>query len=243
MATVECLPVRLPKVRVPREQRFRISGVSWPDYLALSDALGERYVRVTYDRGEMELMTVSPEHERGKHLLGRLVNALTEELDIDIAGYGSMTCRREDIERAFEPDECYWVAHEAAVRGRDRIDFARDPAPDLAIEVEVSRSTMDRLSLYAALGVPELWLWDGERIRVVLLGGSGEYQESDHSLSFPFLPVTELVRFLTMHEESETRIIRAFRRWVRDQQAAGWGAKKARRNGGKGPAKGRRKPK
>jgi hypothetical protein len=102
---------------------------------------------------------------------------------------------------------------------------------------------MDRLSLYAALGVPELWLWDGERIRVALLGQDGEYHQSDRSLSFPFLPVAELVRFLTMTEVSETQVIRAFRQWVREQQASGWGAKKPRRNGGKGSSKGPRKPK
>jgi Uma2 family endonuclease len=216
-------------VRVPDEQRFRISGVSWPTYLLYSDGLGPRHVRVTYDQGEMELMTVSPRHERGKTLLARLIGALTEELAIDIIGCGSMTCRQEDFERGFEPDDCYWIAHVESVRGHDDIDFAHDPPPDLAIEVEISRSTMNRLRLYASLGVPELWRWDGEQLRVNLLGEDGEYRESDRSQAFPFLPVAELVRFLTMRDVSDTGVVRAFRKWVRERQAAGWGRKKGRR--------------
>jgi Uma2 family endonuclease len=225
-------------VKVPIEQRFRISGIDWPTYVKFSDLFPERRIRITYDRGEMELMTVSPEHERGKHLLGRLIDVLTEELEIDMAGYGSMTCRREDIERGFEPDECYWIKHEQAMRGRDKIDFRRDPPPDLAVEVEISRSSIARLPLYASLGVPEIWLWDGERLRVGLLGSDGQYHDSDRSQSFPFLPLTEVVRFLAMGGVSETRVVRAFREWVREQQARGWAQpEKARPKRGKGRPK------
>jgi Uma2 family endonuclease len=216
-------------VTVPAEQRFRISGIDWKTYVAFSDLLWDRHIRITYDRGEMELMTVSESHERGKTRLSRLVESLTEELAIDMAGLGSMTCRREDMERGFEPDECYWIAHEAAVRDREGIDFTRDPPPDLAIEVEISRSSIPRLPLYASLGVPEVWRWDGQRLIVVLLGDDGQHHESDRSLSFPFLPVAELVRFLTMTGVSETQVIRAFREWVREQQARKWRPSKGRR--------------
>ncbi len=221
--------VTVTTMRVPAEQRFRLSGVSWPTYLIYSDGLGPRHVRVTDDQGEMELMTVSPRHERGKALLARLIGVLTEELGIDIIGCGSMTCRQEDFERGFEPDDCYWIAHVEAVRGHDDIDFAHDPPPDLAIEVEISRSTMNRLRLYASLGVPELWRWDGERLRVNLLGDDGEYHESDRSQAFPFLPVAELALFLTMRDVTDTEVVRAFRKWVRQQHAAGWGRQKGRR--------------
>jgi Uma2 family endonuclease len=223
-------------VHAPAEQRFRLSGIDWPSYVAFSDLLGERHIRVTYDRGEMELMTVSPEHERSKHLLGRLIEALTEELDIDIAGYGSMTCRRERQERALEPDECYWITHEEAVRGRTEIDFDEDPPPDLVLEVEISRSLLDRMRLYATLGVPEVWRWDGQTLRVCLLGKDGRYRENHASRAFPFLPVAELVRFLSLEGRSETRLIREFRAWVREQQAAGWGRAARER------PRGRRKP-
>jgi len=231
--------------KVPAEQRFRISGIDWPTYVAFSDLLDERHIRITYDRGEMELMTTSHEHERGKKRLARLIEALTEELAIDILGGGSMTCRREDMERGFEPDECYWIEHEAAMRDRDEIDFTRDPPPDLAIEVEISRSTIPRLPLYASLGVSEVWRWDGERLQVGLLGDDRQYHYGDDSRTFPFLPLAEAVRFLRMREVSETQVVRAFRQWVREQQAQGWGQPRRRRNGNGGRAKpgGRRKPK
>jgi Uma2 family endonuclease len=211
------------RVQVPAEQRFVLSGINWPTYVAFGNLLGERHIRLTYDRGEMELMTVSPRHERSKSLLARLVEALTVELDIDIASYGSMTCRREDLERGLEPDECYWIANEPRVRGHDDIDFAEDPPPDLVLEVEISRSVLDRLGIYARLGVPEVWRWDGETLRICLLGPDGQYTESERSLAFPFLPVTELVRFLAASATmSETKLLRSFQAWVREQIARGW---------------------
>jgi Uma2 family endonuclease len=228
-------------VTVPAEQRFRISGIDWPTYVKFSDLLPERRIRITYDRGVMELMTLSPEHERAKKRLARLIEALAEEMDIDFAAYGSMTCRRADIERGLEPDECYWFTHEEAMRGRDKIDFRRDPPPDLAVEVEISHSSIARLPLYASLGMPEVWRWDGKRLRVGLLGDDGEYHDGDRSLIFPFLPVAELIPFLTMREPSEMRAVRAFREWVREQQARGW-AKPTKPKRGKGQPKRRRKP-
>jgi len=230
-------------VTMPAEQRFRLSDISWPTYVTYSDGLGPRHVRVTYDQGEMELMTLSFEHESAKTLLGLMVAALAEEVGMDMAGGGSMTCRQEERARGFEPDECYWIVHEEAVRDRTEIDFTRDPPPDLAIEVEISRSTINRLRLYASLGVPELWRWDGQRLRVGFLQESGEYRDSDRSLAFPFLPFTELVRFLTLRGRSQLQIVREFRQWVREQQAIGWSQSKKKGNGGKGPSKGRRKPK
>jgi Uma2 family endonuclease len=63
----------------------------WRDCLRLGRLLRDRRLRMTYDRGTLEIMTLSSEHERWKHLLRRLVEALSEELRIEIAGFGSMT--------------------------------------------------------------------------------------------------------------------------------------------------------
>src|SRR5271168_751874 len=109
----------------------------------------DRPIRFTYDRGELEIMTVSPEHDRDKMWLARLFQVLTEELDIDIACYGSMTMRREDLERGMEPDQCFWVQHEPQIRGRTDIDLENDPPPDLVMEVEISRSVVARLPILA----------------------------------------------------------------------------------------------
>lgn len=211
------------QVTPPAEQRFVLSSIDWPTYLLFSDKLGERQVRITYDRGEMELMTLSPEHERSKHLLVLLLAVIAEEVDIEVAGFGSMTCRREDLERGFEPDECYWIAHAPQVRGRTHIDLTTDPPPDLALEIEISRSFLDRLGVCAKLRIPEVWRWNGETLKILLLGEDGKYVESDRSRAFPFLPPAELTRFLHLAATThEAKLLRQFRAWVREQMAHGW---------------------
>jgi Uma2 family endonuclease len=208
----------------PPEQRVRLSMVPWETYVSFTDGLGPSHVRVTYDRGEMEIMTVSSEHERAKTLLARLIESLTEELNIDIAGAGSMTFRREDLQRALEGDECYWIANEAKIRGRVDIDVAVDPPPDLMVEVEISRSLLSRMSLLASLGVPEVWRWDGEVLRVAVLSPAGVYEETDRSKAFPFLPLAEFGAFLRQTGVSETQLIRSFREWVKRRSGQNWSA-------------------
>src|SRR5438876_11042838 len=114
--------------------RFRLDGVSWRAYEGLLRAFeGERRFRITYDRGKLDIMTLSAGHERPKHLLGRLVEALADELEIDIAGYGSLTIKRRREERGLESDECYWVQNESKVRNLKKLDLRRDPPPDLVL--------------------------------------------------------------------------------------------------------------
>jgi Uma2 family endonuclease len=126
-----------------------------------------------------------------------------------------MTFQREDLARGLEPDECYWIEHESVVRGRDDIDLETDPPPDLVLEIEISRSALDRMSIYAALGVPEVWRWDGTKLAVNLLTRRGTYRMSDRSKAFPFLPLAEFARFLEPTKLSETQLLRSFRTWVR----------------------------
>src|SRR5262245_6150653 len=98
-------------------QQLRLDGVSWRAYEGLLRAFeDERRFRITYDRGKLEIMTLSAGHERPKHLLGLLVVMLAYELDINIAGYGSLTIKRRREERGLESDECYWIQNEAKVR-------------------------------------------------------------------------------------------------------------------------------
>ena len=177
-------------IRIPAaEQRIRLSCVPWEAYVYFTDNFRHRRIRVTYDRGEMEIMTISYKHERGKSLLARLVEMLSFELDIDIASGGSTTWRRQALQKGLEADECYWVQHEAVVRDLDNIDLENDPPPDLAIEVEMSRGTMDRMGIYAAMKVPEVWCWDGQSLIVHVLTARGVYRRNTQSNAFPFLPL------------------------------------------------------
>src|SRR5207248_8848460 len=145
-------------------------------------------IQLTYDEGRLEIMTLSPQHEILKKFIGRLIEQLTLELDIPIKSLGSTTIARKDLERGLEPDECYYIGRERLVRGRMKISFRKDPPPDLAVEVDVSRSSVSRQRVYAALGVPEMWRYDGE-LHVLHLQANGEYVERERSLSFPFLPI------------------------------------------------------
>ncbi len=209
--------------QVRSEDSLRLSCIPWRAYLALSDALAERPIRITYDRGEMEIR--SPSFMRGvrKTVIRRLIETLTEVLDIGVMGGGSTTFRRVDFERALEPDECYWIQHEAQVRNLEEIDLQVDLPPDLTIEIELSRSSLDRMDIYASLGMPEIWRWDGENdLTVWLLAPRGFYRQSQHSKAFPFLPLDEFAQFLTIRGKSQTQVVKSFRAWVRKRARQGW---------------------
>jgi Uma2 family endonuclease len=210
-------------IQIPTEQRFVFRHVDWPRYKAIAHSFGERYVRLAYDGWNLEIMTASHLHKRIANLISRFVGALTEELSLPMCSAGSTTFDREDVEKAVEPDQCYYLSNEAAIREKDELDLTIDPPPDLVIEVEISRSALNRIAIYAALRVPEVWRSDGTYIKVYLLGKDGQYAQSERSRHFPFLPIDALVNFLQKRTKmSETDLIRLFRAWVCDQVAKGW---------------------
>lgn len=207
---------------VPIEQRLVLSGVPWSTYESLLRHFEGRHLRLNYDRGALEIMTVSPEHERAKKLLARLLEALTEELDLPIASFGNTTFRREDAARGLESDECWYIQHEGQMRDRKELDLLVDPPPDLVVEVEISRSVVDRMDLYARLGVPEVWRYDGETLKVCLLTAANEYAEANQSRAFPGLSLAEVNRFLAQQGTvDEARLVKSFRIWVRESARGG----------------------
>jgi Uma2 family endonuclease len=201
------------------EQRFLLQAVNWQFYETLLNALGDRPVRLTYDRGNLELMSPSFEHETYAYLLGRFLDILTLELKIPMKACRSTTFRRQDLDRGLEPDNCYYLRHAAQLRGRREIELTRDPPPDLAIEIDITRSSLDRMGIYAALGVPELWRFDGEALQAYRLGAGGGYEPSAQSLAFPFLPLAEVVPFLHqgLTAADDTGVAEAFLAWVRQR--------------------------
>jgi Uma2 family endonuclease len=197
------------------EERTILRGVSWSTYEALLADLGEHRGHMAYDHGVLEIMSPSQSHEALKRLIGRLVEMLSLELGIEILSTSSLTLRCPELLKGVEADESYYIQNEARVRHKE-IDLAVDPPPDLAIEVEISRSAIDRLGIYAALRVPEVWRHDGASLKVLLLQGDGSYGQSDRSRAFPMLPMDELARFLEMRSTlSENQVVTAFRDWVR----------------------------
>ena len=196
-----------------------LSRVSWSTYDALLDECEDRRLRHTFDRGRLEFMTRSSEHEVCKSLLGAFVVVMADEFDLPLFMGGELTLRREDLERGLEPDDCFWIANEARVRGKASLDLAVDPPPDLFLEIEVSRTILDRIGIAAALRVPEIWRYDGNTIHVGLLGADAEYRWHSHSPTFPDIPLDQLARFLKMAQTTDhLSVLRAFRQWVREQK-------------------------
>jgi Uma2 family endonuclease len=209
-----------PHFVIEAGQRLVLDNVDWPAYEAIGEALLNRAnIRLTYDRGSLEIMTLSPEHERLKVLLGCCVLVLADETGVRLGGFGSTTYKSELIKRGLEPDQCYYHKNLARMRGVKRLDLTRDPPPDVAIEIDVTNSSVNRMDLYAKLGVPELWRFEDEKLRVYQLAAD-RYEPIDHSPTFPNVPVGDLVPFLAIGlNEDDTTMIRAVRAWVRDLPA------------------------
>ena len=204
-------------LRPQNPDRVLLKNISWHTYQALlEDVERQPSVRLTYDQGQLEIKVPLRPHESAKKLIGRFIEVLTEELNIEICSLGSLTCSREDLARGLEPDQCYYIQHEFAIRELDDIDLTRDPPPDLAIEIDITYSSLNRLSIYEALGVPEVWRYDGKRLTIYHLENQ-KYQVSESSPTFPQIPIKDLVRFLELRKTmGETSLIRLFREWVRN---------------------------
>lgn len=181
--------------------RLTLTGLTWKDYQRLLDAraaAGRRAVRITYSRGEVEIMTVGNRHERWKKMLAMLIETFLIETRVPFLPSGGLTIGREGQESGFEPDECYYLRNAARAAGTRDLDFSTDPPPDLAVEVEVSRDVRGRLPLYAAVGVPEVWRCDGSSVAVLTLRPDRTYAEAAESAALPGFPLPELPRFLRM---------------------------------------------
>ena len=207
-------PVR---ISLPRHEHVYLTGVSYATYEALVTEVGDRRkLRFTYYHGGLEIMSPLQRHERAKTLFGRMIEALTEELGIPVMSCGSTTFKDELRDCGLEPDECYYVLHEADVRGRT-IKLGEDPPPDLALEVDITASVIERLPVYAALGFPEIWQYIDGEIVIHQLQPSGIYAVVQQSRALPMVSVQKLVEHLDRCDKTdETTWIRVFRQWVRN---------------------------
>ena len=221
----------------PSGRRFVFHDVPWGDYVKMLEIVGERHVHVTYDEGTMEVRMPSQRHEQTAQLLGLFIPKLAEALEVDYEPLGMTTWRRPDLEKGLESDQCYYIRNAAVVRQRDELDLERDPPPDLAIEVDITSSSLDRMEIYAELRVPEVWRYDGRRLTMYQLQPNRRYRASQTSLSFPGLRPADVERFLDRGLTTpKLQWSREIRDWVLNELMP-------RRNGGEGKAKGKRRPK
>jgi Uma2 family endonuclease len=203
-------------VRSPPEQRVTLYNVSWETYeRLLADLQDSSAPRMTYDRGTLEIMSPSSEHERYNRIAAQIVEELAVEMNINFDSLGSTTFRREDIDRGFEPDSCFYIQNAMAVRGKKRIDLSVDPPPDLVIEIDITNPSLDKFPIFAQVGVPEVWRFDGSRLAIYELSG-GDYHERETSIVFPAATASDVTAFI---KESETmdrpEWVRKVRGWAR----------------------------
>lgn len=195
-----------------------LHDIDWKTYSRLLRIFeNRRGFRLTYDRGILEIMPPLWTHEQAGRMIGRFVDVLTEELNLPYRLGGSVTLRRRRKHRGLEPDNCYWIASTPLLQGKRELDLRVDPPPDLAIEVDVTSSSLDRMSIYAALGVPEVWRLSTGSVAFHILE-AGAYQVRSNSVSFPQLASVDLPPFLALWGSSDdATIVRQFREWVRQQ--------------------------
>ena len=204
-------------IKRPAEQKVILHNVRWETYeRLLAEQESSSAPRFTYDRGELEIISPSPEHERVNRRLAQLVLALTEEMGIEAEDLGSTTFRREDLERGFEPDSCFYIENEALI-GKDRVDLSVAPPPDLIIEIDITSPSISKLPIYAQMGVPEVWRHDGERLAMWKLGGSG-YTEITESHALPSLTSAVVSDFAEKSKTTKrTTWLMAVREWARNR--------------------------
>jgi len=147
-----------------KSQAVVLHNISWSSYKQITDVLqDETSAHFTFDRGKLEIMVLSLRHENLKKFLAMLFERLTENLDVEIFAAGSTTFQREDLGRGFEPDECYYVKNAELMRSKETVNLDFDPPPDITIEIDVKHSSLNRMNIFAAIGIPEVWRYSGER--------------------------------------------------------------------------------
>jgi Uma2 family endonuclease len=214
--TTETAVVPIPRVETLPEQRIALRGVSWETFERLVEEVGDITTLMAYNRGVLEFMSPGPSHEDWKTRLGRLVEVVTEEFRIPCKGLGSTHWKRPLVQRAVEADECYLLtAEKLAAWKRREANVAETLSPDLAIEIDISKSAVDRAEIYATLGVAEVWRFDGETLRIDRLRDDGAYEAVGDSQLLPISPA-EVARWLQDETDvDDSAWSRRLRAWVR----------------------------
>lgn len=178
-----------------------LHDLNWSQYEALRAMRGDRSSpRIAFLDGELELMSPSRNHEAIKSQLGRLLEAWAEERGVDLQSYGSWTLEGAAAQRAVEPDECYIVGAQP------------QDVPDLAIEVVWTSGGVDKLAIYASLGVGEVWVWQAGALSVHVLRDCA-YLRAPRSALFPGLILDDMLRFVEVPNQSAA--VRAWRALLR----------------------------
>jgi len=198
------------------EKVMTLTGIKWSIFKAIMSDVGDgRAWRFAYDEGVLEIRRPLTEHEEPIGMIENFVGVVVDELGIEMRQLGALTLEREDLACAIEPDTCFYVQNESIVRGKS-INLPADPPPDLVIESDHTNSSLNKFTIYASLGVPEIWRYRNQSLEVYQLV-EGNYERKENSLAFPFLPIAEIPGFI---EQSKTlgqrATVRLFRERVKE---------------------------
>ncbi|WP_341731135.1 Uma2 family endonuclease [Microcoleus sp. EPA2] len=205
-----------PPLQSSEEKLITLTGIKWQTFKAIMSDVGDgRAWRIAYAEGVLEIRMPLTEHEEPVGMIEHFVGVIVDEMEIEMRQLGALTLEREDLTRAIEPDTCFYIQNESVVRGKS-INLPADPPPDLVVESDYTSSSLNKFSIYAALGVPEIWRYRNQSLVVYQLV-EGSYQERENSLAFGFLPIAEIPAFI---EQSKTigqrAAVRLFREKVRE---------------------------
>lgn len=209
--TPHCFPLETGQCVILR-------GVSWGTYEhLLADFQDSHTAHFTYDRGVLEIMVLSFEHEKLNRLIHDLFTLIALEMDLEFVNAGSTTFKRLDLSRGSEPDTCFYVQHAGQIQDKDSIDLSVDPPPDLVIEIDITSPSLDKLPIYAQIGVSEIWRYDGDTLTIFRLEG-GSYTTSEESLALAGVTSSQLSQFIAdSRTMTHPALLRLVRDWARQQ--------------------------
>jgi len=213
-------PITVPikNIQLTPGSMITIPDVTWEQFEAILEELGSgRSIRIAYSRGTLEIMSPLPAHERPHRIIGYIVTTLLDAQERDWEDFGSTTFKQQQKAAGLEPDTCFYIQNAAQVRNCMRMDLAVYPPPDLAIEADITSKTT--LEAYEALQVPEVWVYDSGKLTTNVFQ-DGKYVESATSLTFPDLPIAELIPKLVQQAfaDGSSQMLRHLRKQIAQGQ-------------------------
>lgn len=204
---------------LPPGGTLSVPDVTWEEYEDLLKDLEESgwKLRVSYDHGELIIMSPSARHERYRDLILHIASRVAEKMNVVIESLGATTFRHQARRQGVEPDTCFYVKNAARIIGRPDIDLRSDPPPDVVVEIDITRQSARKLPIYAGLGVTEIWHYDERRLRILHLI-EGQWTEASASRAFPLLTADLLTRLLEQSKtQGQSAALASLRDWLRAQ--------------------------
>jgi Uma2 family endonuclease len=208
----------LSKIELTPGSAMQISEVNWERYIALMQELGNaRATRIAYANGVLEIRMPGQQHEALNRALAAIVLTLAEELGCDFNDLGSMTINRPELSKGLEPDSCFYIQNAQAGQGLGTT-IANDLPPDLALEIDIAHRSDTKLNIYQALRVPEVWLYQGDQVKIKHLD-QGQYVEALTSRAFPIVSANQLNQWLELRRSrTDLTVVRSVRQFCRSRE-------------------------